>query len=92
MNDIQAMKVTASEFFHAYAERFAYLRDRWQDEHEYEDFGEYEKTAREAVEQAGGKFLALRKRPFALLFVFGGFGYRMKVKGSEVIMEHGGKL
>lgn len=49
------------------AEYLCYLRDRWQDESEYEDFAEYQ-TAMSAFLPAGSTAVKLTKRPFRVEF------------------------
>ena len=44
------------------------LFDRWQDEKEYEDFKEYQKTAKDVIKLNGLKFHSLEKEPFELIF------------------------
>lgn len=49
-------------------DRIAYLGSRWEDEHEFEDFTDYEKDMKKAIELHGVEFLKGVKRPFGLCF------------------------
>lgn len=45
-----------------------YFYDRWQDEKDYEDWSEYTTAAKKLVEDSGGKYISLKKKPFVLRF------------------------
>ena len=45
------------------------LYDRWQEEKLYEDFGSYERIAKNAAENAGYSFIKLMQRPFKLVLL-----------------------
>ena len=49
------------------AEQMDYLRHRWEDERDYEDFAVYRAAARKVVEANGFEFIAMTKA-FALRF------------------------
>ena len=49
-------------------QHLGYLRDRWQDEKEYEDFNDYILSAKKCIESAGAEFISLKKRPFEVTF------------------------
>ena len=51
-----------------YSDHVGYLRDRWQDEKEYEDWSEYEQSAKSNLPEECG-FLRIKKRPFVVEFL-----------------------
>ena len=59
------------------------LYERWQDEKEYEDFNDYKACAKKAIENAGGTFVDLGKRPFRCIFVVQGVRCFIKVTSRE---------
>jgi len=56
----------ATSIFNALQDRIFYLYERWQDEKEYEDFADYQKSAKERVEALGFGYIDMTKRPFAI--------------------------
>ena len=68
----------------------ANLYERWQDEKEYEDFADYEKVIKEAVDKIGGiTFIKGTKRPFGFQYELCGrrLQYAVKVKGRYLSFE-----
>lgn len=54
-------------------ERLFYLKDRWADEHEYEDFKEYETDMNDRIcKPHGVEMIKATQRPF---------GFKLKLKG-----------
>ena len=47
--------------FDKYIDKLGYLRDRWQDEKEYEDFADYKKVVTEIFEEFGFTNIKLSK-------------------------------
>lgn len=63
-----------------------YLRDRWDDEAEYESFSDYQLSAKTAIEQAGGTFVSLTERPFAARFTVNGEAHELRVLRDRVTL------
>jgi hypothetical protein len=73
-------------FFHEHVEKFCYLRERWQDEKEYEDWNDYVAQMRLLVEQHGGNFLSASKRPFSAFFQMGGLNAEINVTSRQAYL------
>jgi len=73
-----------SSFMDANAETLGYLRDRWQDEKEYEDFSEYIVPFQKPAADAGITLMGMSKSPFALKFTYEGVKYEMRATASQV--------
>lgn len=56
-------------FFRSVQQKLEYFYSRWQDEKEYEDFGDYQAEAVKLCANGGVKFEKLTRSPFALTFV-----------------------
>ena len=54
----------------------SYLYGRWQDEKEYEDFGDYAKAIQIEV---GSIFVKATKRPFGFIVDIPGFPYKVQI-------------
>jgi hypothetical protein len=67
---MQGLKSFVDRILEAHADRMLYLRDRWQDEREYEDWSDYEKAIK-ALLDGGEEYEATKitKRPFKV-FVY----------------------
>jgi len=63
---------------------FFYLFERWQDEHDYEDFNYYVKEMKSSVENAIGEVTLLKgmKRPFGIQFIKGNNKYKLFIKNK----------
>lgn len=61
--------------FDKYINKLGYMRDRWQDEKEYEDFDEYKKVVKEIFEEFGFTKITLSK------------GFVVKCKNEESTRE-----
>lgn len=72
------------------SDQFMYLWERWQDEKEYEDFADYQNVMKSAVEQEGGKFLKMTKRPWYVEFELQGVVKYMQKKGNY--LSYGSKI
>ena len=68
------------------ADYFGYLRERWKDEKEYEDFADYREAFTKNLPQ-GAKFVSMTQSPFAACFTFGGFQYKMKATAAAVTIS-----
>jgi len=57
------------------------LYGRWQDEKEYEDFGDYRRALKTRVENviSGARYINATKRPFGITFAAYGFVWRIYV-------------
>lgn len=52
--------------FNALGNYFGNLRDRWDEEKQYEDFADYIDAVKKKVNEVkGAKFLSMKKRPFS---------------------------
>lgn len=71
----------------AVSQHLYYLRNRWDDEAEYEDFSDYVKSAREAIEQAGGTFVSLTASPFRATFALGKERHELRVLRDRVTLS-----
>lgn len=74
-NELTANK----DLFH----HFIYLYERWQDESEYEDWNDYAKDMKEAVEIKGNIKIAMLgaiKRPFGIKFFYLGNYIKLYLK------------
>ena len=56
-----------------------YLYERWFDEHEFENISDYSTPIIPKVEEIGGKFLQMYKKPFGFSYQYDGKVYRIKV-------------
>lgn len=65
------------------SDRLGYLWSRWQDEKEYEDFGEYEKVLRTLVPE-GFTFVKSSKRPFGMRVSYSGIHAVVTVTGRSI--------
>ena len=70
-----------------FAEYLQYLRERWNDEREYEDWNEYVAGAKNKC-PAELKFKKLTKRPFAAWVVMpDGVECRVRVSAKDMVLE-----
>jgi len=60
-------------------QHFVYLYDRWQNEREYEDFGEYKKSFEKV---SGYKIVKMLKRPFKVIFFVGEEKFWIKITST----------
>lgn len=60
------------------------LYDRWRDESEYENINDYAINLKKKVEENGGKFLKMSKRPFGFTYVLADATYQMKIGGKSL--------
>ena len=58
------------------AQRLAYLRQRWEDEKEYEDWSDYA-TALKQLLPVGARAEVVAQRPFGVRFDYGGKRYQL---------------
>jgi len=68
MKTPEERKQLAHEVFEKMESDITYLYCRWQDEKEYEDFGDYTKRIKKSVEEFGVKFIKATKRPFGFVY------------------------
>jgi hypothetical protein len=59
------------------------LYERWQDESEYEDVKDYGVNLQKAVEEIGGKFIKMSKRPFGFTYILADATYQMSVTSTK---------
>lgn len=72
--------------FLKFAEHVAYLRERWRDEKEYENFDEYRKSVSKNI-PAGYQYLSMTSRPFQLEFIAPDkIKRRLKFKGDQMLL------
>jgi len=65
--------------FDALGTYFGNLRDRWQDEKQYEDFSDYIDAVKKKVNEVeGAEFVRMEKRPFS---------FKWKADGAEFLMS-----
>jgi len=68
---------TVRKYYKDQQEKLGYLYDRWQDEKQYEDFGDYAKFMERSFDGYPGlKFVKATKRPFGVQFMSNGRVYR----------------
>lgn len=79
----------AKKIFNEQCEYFGYLKDRWLDEHEYEDFQEYIDEMKKKLEAYEGvKLIKFTKRPFAVVFeVYDVKKFVMKISGNRILIN-----
>lgn len=65
---------------------FGYLHDRWQDEHEYEDFQDYINRAKKALPE-DFEFVKMTKRPFAITFKYEGMKFQIVVNTRTILWK-----
>lgn len=65
---------------------FLYLKDRWADESEYEDFNEYKKVIKTQLEKLGFKFISATKG-FKIKFSWGDILYDLKINLNSVNLK-----
>ena len=65
-------------------ERLGYLRDRWQDEKEYEDFEAYAAEMKKLLPKAGLTFVGATKKPFGFKVKEGDTTYQVFVNSRTV--------
>lgn len=79
-------KVRINEVFSAKADFLATLRDRWQDEKEYEDFADYVEAMKKAL-PADIHLVKMTKSPFGFTFTVDnqpGAVYEMRATARQV--------
>lgn len=64
-----------------------YLRDRWQDEREYEDFAEYPKVAEKICTDNGYRMISLTKR-FDMTIEAHGHTFLIGMRARGFFVEH----
>jgi len=82
-----ARELVAKSGLDRIVEIFDSLESRWEDESEYEDFGDYIKQAKKVVEREGFQFVNLNSRPMRLKFKDGTSSYSVFVKGNQIMLE-----
>jgi hypothetical protein len=82
-----ARDIVADDRINKIVQIFDSMESRWQDESEYEDFREYQKVAKKAVEKQGFRFVSLKERPMKLKFKDADKEYTVRVKGSQIVVE-----
>jgi hypothetical protein len=68
------------------AMHFGYLKGRWADESEYEDFAEYVKSMTAKL-PARSSEIQMTKKPFRVTFTLDGVTYRMNATARAVNVE-----
>jgi hypothetical protein len=63
------------------------LYNRWQDEHEYEDFNDYVKPLQPIATECGVKIVAMKKRPFSVVFTSDGKKFAAVVTSKTTHFE-----
>jgi len=58
------------------------IYERWLDEKEYEDINEYAVLFQPKVEEVGGQFIGMTKKPFGFKYVLEDATYHVYVSGS----------
>lgn len=67
-------------------EKLGYLKGRWQDEKEYEDFEEYKAIMKPLFEAAGFRVLKITKS-FSIQVTKDGMGFEMKIGTRQVSVK-----
>jgi len=70
---------------HQLADHMGYLWSRWNgDEHDHEDFKEYQDAMKSKLDARGLRFKNMTKRPFRVVFVVQGVDCFLKVTSKEI--------
>ena len=75
--------VKACALFETMMKPMMSLYDRWQDEHEYEDFNDYADLLKKEVELRNGVFVKATKRPFGFHFKVDDRTYAAKINAHQ---------
>lgn len=78
---MQFLNEKVKKFVEDNVDHFAYLKARWQDEREYEDFSDYEKNVRKLADAAGLKLVKMAKS-FKMVIADGVDQFQFEFVGS----------
>ena len=67
------------------AKQLDHLMARWRDEHDYENWGDYEASMRKVVEEEGGEMVCFIKRPAHVKYTVGDRTEVMKIQGNQIV-------
>lgn len=81
-----ATKAEIDEWARDILKSFCGLRDRWEDEKEYEDFNDYVEAAKKLVPM-NFIFVGLTKRPFALTVQVGGWQAKLSATAKRATLD-----
>jgi hypothetical protein len=72
-----------------YYQSLVYLKHRWTDESEYEDFNEYIETAKKRLESwKDFEFQKMTKRPFVIFGKIYGFPVQIGLRNDAIYVKH----
>ncbi len=84
-----ALPALVRSFVDAAGPTLGYLRDRWQDEKEHENFSEYRAPLEKIAAKHPGVVIGkMSKRPFSVSFVVDGAAYTLAATARQITLSH----